>query len=58
MTTQTAGRPPAPPPKSAPKPAEDIRKPDPTAPDEEDHSRIARQDLEKGRPKNSGREGA
>lgn len=44
--------------KPAPKPAEDVRRPDPTAPDEEDHIRIVRQDLEKGRPKNSGREGA
>jgi len=42
----------------APKPAEDVRGHDPAAPDDADHARISRQDHEKGRPKNSGREGA
>lgn len=41
-----------------PKPAEDVRRHDPSAPDEEDHRTISRHDLEKGRPKNTGREGA
>jgi hypothetical protein len=48
---------PAPRPTGAPKPAEDVRGHDPAA-DDTDHARISRQDHEKGRPKNSGREGA
>ena len=55
MTTKPRAKQQPPPP---PKPAEKVRGEDPNVPDEDDHRRISRHDLEKGRPKNTGREGA
>ncbi|BBK34611.1 hypothetical protein EDC65_2899 [Stella humosa] len=60
MTTSTkpAPQPAAERPATPPKPAEDVPGHDHTVPDEDDHRQISRNDLEKGRPKNTGREGA
>ncbi len=59
MTRGNATKPPpAPKPDQAPKPAEEIRRHDPDAPDEEEHQQVSRRDLEKGRPTNTGRAGA